>query len=236
MFRRTAVAAAASVVLIGAPARLIAQDTTKTTAKESAGAPPDAERHARLARRGGGVRVGMWDVRALTAASDAKVSATPVFEGYMRRDLDLHLALEHSIGVWRRTQSVTQSGGPLGGSPTTSTAESYVIPQFTSITLFPLTRPEQRVEPFLKAGAGFALGVDDRSGDTGGLFGGTGTSLVPGYGVTGGAGLELRLSNALGLSAAGRYHWIRFLQDFSGGRTYEGFGAEAGMTYRFQFR
>jgi hypothetical protein len=223
-------------MLVGTPAGLIAQDTTKSTPTERTSTSPDVERHARLARRGGGVRIGMWDVRALTAPSGAKVSATPVLEGYMRRDLDLHLAIEHSIAVWRRTQTVTQSGGALGGGPTTSTAESYIIPQFTSITLFPLTRPEDRVEPFVKAGAGFALGVDDRSGDSGGLFGAPGTSLVPGFGITGGVGLEVRLSNALGLSAAGRYHWVRFLQDFSGERTYEGFGAEAGITYRFQFR
>jgi hypothetical protein len=152
--------------------------------------------------------------------------------------LDLHLAIEHSVGVWRRTQAITEtSTGPLGGTTqSTSTQESYIIPQFTSIAFFPLTRPEQRVEPYVKAGAGFALGVDDRSGDGGGLFAGAGTSLVPGYGVTSGVGLEWRLSTALGVATAGRYHWIRFVQDFSGRRTFEGFGAEVGVTYRFQFR
>jgi hypothetical protein len=239
MLRRTAVAAAATFMIIGAPAVVIAQSATQSTSKDSTRtAAADLERNARLARRGGGVRVGAWDVRALAAPADAKVSATPVLEGYVRRGLDLHLALENSVGVWRRTQSVTQTTtGPLGGSTqSTSTVESYVIPQFTSIVLFPLTRPEQRVEPFVKAGAGFALGVDDRSGDSGSLFGSSGTSLVPGYGVNGGVGVELRLSSALGLAAAGRYQWIRFLQDFSGRRTFEGFGAEVGLTYRFQFR
>jgi hypothetical protein len=174
----------------------------------------------------------------LTATSGAAVSKTPALEGYVRRGLDLHLAIEHSVGVWRRTQSVTQtSSDPLGGTTqSTSTLETYVIPQFTSIALYPITRPEQRFEPYLKGGAGFALGVEDRSGTGGGLFTGGGASLVPGYGLSGSAGVELRLSNALGLTGAGRYQWIRFFQELSSERTYEGFGAEVGVTYRFQFR
>jgi opacity protein-like surface antigen len=235
MLRTSAIATTAALILLAAPTVASAQAAAREPQRDTANANTDLERRAHLARRGGGVRVGMWDVRALTAPSGAKVSVTPVFEGYVRRGLDLHLALEHSIGVWRRTQTVTQSGGPLGGS-TQSTAESYVIPQFTSIAFFPLTRPHQRFEPFVKAGAGFALGIEDRSGDAGGLFGGTGTSLVPGYGLTGGAGMEVRLSSAVGLAATGRYNWVRFLQDFGGRRTYEGFGAEVGVTYRFQFR
>jgi len=69
---------------------------------------------------------------------------------------------------------------------------------------FPVTRPEQHVEPYVKAGAGFALGIDDRSGSGDGLFSTAGTSLVPGFGPTGGAGVEWRLSRVLGLAAAGR--------------------------------
>jgi hypothetical protein len=215
-----------------------AQDAARAEVRDTARGAPDLEKRARLARRGGGVRVGTWDVRGLTATSGAAVSKTPALEGYVRRGLDLHLAIEHSVGVWRRTQSVTQtSPGPLGGTTqSTSTLETYVIPQFTSISFFPVTRPEQRFEPFLKAGAGFALGVEDRTGTGGGLFTGGGASLVPGYGLAGGAGVELRLSGALGLTGAGRYQWIRFFQELSGERTYEGFGAEVGVTYRFQFR
>jgi len=191
-----------------------------------------------VARRGGGIRVGAWDVRGLNAASDASVSTTPAVEGYVRRGLDLHLAIEHSVAVWRRSQRVTQtSTGPLGGTTqSTSTLETYIVPQYTSIAFFPLTRPEHRVEPYVKAGAGFALGVDDRSGSGDGLFSSPGLSLVPGYGASGGTGVEWRLTDALGLAAAGRYQWICFFQELSGRRTFEGFGAEVGITYRFQFR
>jgi hypothetical protein len=235
---RSCVVITTALVLAGLPADASAQDATRAGGRDSVTIAPDLEKRARLARRGGGVRVGTWDVRGLSTTSGAIVSKTPAFEGYMRRGLDLHLAIEHSVGVWRRTQSVTQTTTPPIGPPTqsTSTLETYVIPQFTSIAFFPVTKPGHRVEPYVKAGAGFAVGVDDRSGDGGGLFSGSGTSLVPGYGLSSGAGLELRLSNALGLTAAGRYQWVRFFQELAGRRTYEGFGAEAGVTYRFQFR
>jgi hypothetical protein len=235
---RTSAIVAMAFILVGNVGVARAQDGARAGGRDSGSVAPDLEKRARLARRGGGVRVGTWDVRGLTATSGAAVSRTPAFEGYVRRGLDLHLAIEHSVGVWRRTQSATQtSTDPLGGTTqSTSTLETYVVPQFTSITFFPITRPEQRFEPYLKAGAGFALGVEDRSGTGGGLFTGGGASLVPGYGLSGGAGLELRLSSALGLTGAGRYQWIRFFQELTGARTYEGFGAEVGVTYRFQFR
>ncbi|MFN2564025.1 MAG: outer membrane protein [Gemmatimonadaceae bacterium] len=238
MLRGRTIIAAAALVLAGAPDAARAQESARPLGRDSGSAGVDVERRARLGRRGGGVRVGTWDVRGLTASSGATVSTTPAFEGYVRRGLDLHLAIEHSVGVWRRTQRVTEtSTGPLGTTQSMSTLESYIIPQFTSIAFFPLTRPEHRIEPYVKAGAGFALGVDDRNGDGGGLFvGGGGTSLIPGYGVTGGAGVEWRLTGALGLTGAGRYQWIRFFQELSSRRTFEGFGAEAGVTYRFQFR
>jgi hypothetical protein len=235
---RTSVIVATAFMLTGNVGVARAQDAARAGGRDSGSVAPDLEKRARLARRGGGVRVGTWDVRGLTSTSGAAVARTPAFEGYMRRGLDLHLAIEHSVGVWRRTQSVTQtSSNPLGGTTTsTSTLETYVIPQFTSISFFPITRPEHRFEPYVKAGAGFAVGVEDRTGSGGGLFAGGGASLVPGYGLSGGAGLELRLSNALGLTGAGRYQWIRFFQELSSERTYEGFGAEVGVTYRFQFR
>ena len=238
MLRGRMIAAAAAVVLAFAPAVGPAQQPAQRVARDSGGAASDVERGARLARRGGGVRAGAWDVRGLSASADADVSTTLALEGYVRRGLDLHLAIEHSVSVWRRTQKVTQtSTSPLGGTTqSTSTLETYVVPQFTSIVFFPLTRPEHRVEPYVKAGAGFALGVDDRSGSGGGLFADAGMSLVPGYGVTGGAGVEWRLTEALGLTGAGRYQWIRFFQELDSRRTFEGFGADIGVTYRFQFR
>ena len=223
--------------LAWSPALALSQEAPRAGGRDTARAELDQERQARLARRGGGVRVGTWDVRGLATVAGATASRTPALEGYVRRGLDLHLALEHSVGFWRRTQTATQtSSGPLGTTQTTSTLETYVIPQLTSVSFFPVTRPAQRVEPYVKAGAGFAIGVDDRTGDGGVLFSSEGMSLVPGFGLSGSTGLEVRLTNALGLAAAARYQWIRFFQDLASQRTFEGFGAEVGVTYRFQFR
>ena len=237
MLRRSAIAAT-TLVLATTPAVLPSQEPSRPVGRDSASTNVDVEKRARLGRRGGGIRVSTWDVRGLSTTSGADVSKMPSFEGYMRRGLDMHLAIEHSVAVWRRSQRVTETTtGPLGGTTTsTSTLDTYVIPQFTSIAFFPVSRPEHRVEPYLKAGAGFALGVDDRSGDGGGLFAASGVSLVPGYGVSSSTGIEARFSNALGVNVAGRYQWVRFFQELSGRRTYEGFGIEAGVTYRFQFR
>lgn len=236
MLRRSMIAAT-TLVLATTPTIANAQESARPIGRDSTSTRVDVEQRARLARRGGGIRVSTWDVRSLPTTSGAEVSKIPAFEGYMRRGLDMHLAMEHSVGVWRRSQRVTETTtGPLGTTTSTSTVETYVVPQFTSIALFPVSRPEHRVEPYVKAGAGFALGVDDRSGDGGALFATSGVSLVPGYGLSSSTGVEARFSNALGVNVAGRYQWVRFFQELSGKRTYEGFGIEAGMTYRFQFR
>lgn len=221
--------------LFAAAAPLGAQATPGDTNR--LGQPLDPERKAQLARRGGGVRIGFWNVRELAGASEGTESETPAFEGYVRKGLDAHLALEHSVGFWRHRQVVTTTGGPLGGT-TTSRIDAYVVPQQTSIVFFPLTRPSQRIEPFLRGGLGFTLGVEDRKGDGGSLFsaGGDGLSMVIGLGATAGGGVEWRLGEALGISTSARYQYIRFLEELAGKETYQGLGADVGLTYRFQFR
>lgn len=212
-----------------------AQVTTDTT---TARRPLDPERQAELARRGGGIRVGTWAVRGPEVPEGGSESETLAFEGYVRKGLDAHLALENSVGFWRYRQVITTtSGGVLGGT-STSRVDAYVVPQQTSIVFFPVTRPDQRIEPFLRAGLGLTLGIEDRKGEGGGLFGagGDGISMVVGFGATGGGGVEWRLTDALGISASGRYQWVRFLQELAGSETYQGVGADVGITYRFQFR
>lgn len=230
MTRRVLVALAAT--LFAVPAATVAQVTTPT---DTAGRL-DPERQAQLARRSGGLRVGSWNVRDLTTPSGARDSETPAFEGYVRKGLDRHLALENSVGFWRRREVVTSSGGPLGGE-TTSTIDAYVIPQQTALVFYPVTGPESRLEPFLRGGIGLTLGVEDRDGDGTGLFtGGEGLSYAVGFGATAGPGLEWRPTNTLGLAVSGRYQWVRFFQEFAGRETYQGIAADLGITYRFQFR
>ncbi|GAC1697373.1 MAG: hypothetical protein NVS9B3_15110 [Gemmatimonadaceae bacterium] len=205
-------------------------DTTK---------PVDAERRAQMERRGGGLRVGTFNPNGLTDPTGSSSSTSPVFEGYVRTGLDLHLVLENSVGVWRRSQTVTQTTNGLTGSTTTTeTRDTYIIPQLTSVVFYPATAPDDAFEPYVGAGIGFALGVDDRKGGgSTSLFGGSsGVSLSPGLGAQTGLGVEYRFTQALGAAVGGRYQYIRFLQDVGGRDTYQGLGATVGLTYRFQFR
>ena len=195
----------------------------------------DLERAARLARRGAGVQVGVWQVRGLQEPSGVTHAETPLVEGYFRKGLDRHLALETTVSFWRRTQTAQQSGGLLGGGSEERVA-SYIIPQITALKLYPFTEPGQRAEPYVVGGAGFALGIDDRESSAGGAFGtASGTAMAMGFGLKGGTGVEWRFSRAFGLSAGARYQWFRFLQELGGDRTYGGFGVDGGLTYRFQF-
>src|ERR671914_1803135 len=119
------------------------------------------EQRVKAMRRGAGLRVGMWDVRGLAQVSGARVNESPLFEGYFQKGLDLHLALENTVGVYRREQRLTRPGG-IGGGTVEEKVAAYVIPQFTSLKFYPFTRPEQRFEPYLSGGAGGTIGVDDR--------------------------------------------------------------------------
>jgi hypothetical protein len=197
-----------------------------------------AERRVKAMRRGAGLRVGTWDVRGLSEVSGARVNESPLFEGYFQTGLDLHLALENTVAVYRREQTITRPGG-IGGGTVEEKLAAYVIPQFTSLKVYPFSRPEQRFEPYILGGAGLTIGVDDReNSETGGLLGGGGESgigFVAGFGLKGGLGIELRFSEAFGIGAGGRYQWVRFFGELAGERTYRGFGADVGVTYRFQY-
>ncbi|MGH7545612.1 MAG: hypothetical protein ACREKI_05460 [Gemmatimonadota bacterium] len=190
----------------------------------------DPERAATLKRKGAGLRVGAWWVQDLAQISDAEYSQWPSFEGYFQKGLDLHLTIETTLGLWRRSQEIEESG--LGGGE--QRVQSFVIPAFTALKMYPFTRPADRLEPYLTAGVGLALGVDDREGSD--LLGvGTGTAVLTGFGFKLGTGFDWNFGSAFGLSANGRYQWIRFNEELGGKRTYRGLGAEAGITYRFQF-
>jgi opacity protein-like surface antigen len=198
------------------------------TSGDTAATTPDVVKHAQLARRGGGLRVGPWHLNGEDASTSSASSTIPDFEGYVRTGLDLHLVLENSVGVWRQRQSASASGGLLGSSG--SSADAYIIPQFTSIVFYPMTTPNDRLEPFVRGGIGFALGVQDPQS------GGGSISFTPGFGLTSGLGVEWRMTDALGLALSSRYQWIRFFQEFGPQQTYQGPVVEAGVTYRFQYR
>lgn len=208
-----------------------AQDSTKT--REST-----AETRARLARSAAGIVVGPWELRGVEPPSGVEVSTMPMFSGYLRKGLDMRLALENGIGVWRRVQTTPATGG-IGGTPGEE-VQSWVVAQTTAIRFFPVTDAGARFEPWILGGAGFTLGIDDRETNGGGILGGsaggTGVAMVPGLSLQGGVGTEWWFAQSFALNAAARYQWTRFLEDFGGERTYQGPVYELGITYKFRYQ
>jgi hypothetical protein len=201
----------------------------------------DIEAEAKRSRSGAGLRGGSWTLQGHTTPSGATETRTPLFEGYFAKGIDLHLALENSVSFWRLSQKATTSGGGLlGGGTSTQVINSYIIPQLTAIRAHPFTRPTAPVEPYLLAGVGLTLGVEDRSGESGGIFGvggSSGTSFNMGIGGAGGVGVEWHATQAFGLAAGVRYQYVKFLNGSLGGNdVYKGYGFQGGVTYRFQYR
>ncbi len=220
---RTLTVVAVSLLALGA-ASARAQDTTRT---------PEEARASR-ARRGAGIMIGTWSMVDDPATGGATTSDSPVAEGYFRKGIDKHLALETSVGIWRRVVEAPASGG-LGGSAGGRTT-AILIPQMTAIKLFPFTAPGDAVEPFIAGGVGFTLGFQSESGG-GGLLGGSGgaTGLIVGVGASASAGVEWKLGEAFGVAVGGHYTYTQFFDDLVGERMYRGTGVKAGLTYRFQY-
>ena len=187
-----------------------------------------ADRAAREARRGAGVRVGVWDVED-PARVNARFSSSPLFEFYLQRGLDEHLVLENSGGVWRRITHERQQL-PIGSD--TVETKAYIIPLLTSLKLYPLTSPSNTLEPYIMGGLGLALGIEEESPNA---IGGGGTSVVTGFGIRAAAGLELHIGSTFGASAAGRYQWMKMSGDLGLENTFKGVGLEGGLTFRFNF-
>jgi hypothetical protein len=208
-----------------------AQDSTKS--REST-----AETRARLARSAAGLTVGPWELRGVEPPSGVDVSTLPMFSGYIRKGLDVRLALENGIGVWRRVQTTPPTGG-IGGSPGEE-VQSWVVAQSTAIRFFPATDAGATFEPWILGGAGITLGIDDRETSGGGILGGStggaGVAIVPGFSLQGGVGTEWWFSRSLALNVGARYQWTRFLEEFGGERTYQGPVYEAGFTYKFRYQ
>jgi hypothetical protein len=182
----------------------------------------DPERRAQLQRQGAGFRLGAWRVTGLEER-EGTLSRSPFIEGYFQRGLDLHLALESTAGVWRQRRIVN------GGQ-----ADAYVIPLYTALKFYP-TRPDRTFEPFVGAGIGLALGIEDRQDD--GLLGATsGTHFATGFGAKGGAGFEWRFSPAFGLAVGAAYQWVRYGDRLDGQDTFRGLAINGGLVYRFQYR
>ena len=202
-----------------------AQDVAKTQS--------EPEARANMARRGAGVNLGTWSLLDTPSGTGVRTSDSPLLEGYFRKGIDKHLALETTVGIWRREIETPATGG-LGGSPAATTS-AILLPQFTGLKLYPFTTPDDAFEPYVSAGVGFTLGF--QSGSGGGALGGGGggSGIIPGVGAGGGVGVEWRFSTAFGLAAGAHYTYIHFFQDLAGTQMYRGLGVKAGLTYRFQY-
>jgi hypothetical protein len=219
-------------VRIGTIAALVAAITFAPLAAQTT-PESEQEREARLARSGAGLRVGFWNVANLREAENATTSTWPYIEGYFQRGLDRHLAIESSIGLYRRQERIEGTSGPLGTAPSTTTA--YIVPLLTSVKFYPFTQPGAALEPHVLAGVGFALGIEDQEGGSGGLLRSPGTVVVTGFGARGGAGLDIRLGDTFGFSAGAGYQWIRFSDPVGGLETYAGPTFTTVLTYRLRF-
>jgi hypothetical protein len=167
--------------------------------------------HAQV-RRGGGLRVGAWNVDV-----EPWVTRSPHFELYLDRGLDDDLALENSVGVWRAVVNQTKA---------------YIVPLMTSLKFYPLTEPEDRFEPYVMGGLGFAFGVQDEDENA---IGGANSTLVTGIGVRAGVGVEVRVVGGFGIAAHGKYQWIHFGEEVGTMETFAGVGLEGVVTYRVPF-
>lgn len=172
------------------------------------GAPADA--HAQHSRRGGGLRVGSWNVK-VAPWMDRSAHA----EGHIQRGLGDDLALENSIGVWRVVVNQTKA---------------YIVPLLTSLTYYPLSAQERRIEPFVTAGVGVAFGIQDEPDSA---IGATGTTIVTGIGARAGLGIEVHVVRGFGIGAGGKYQWVHFGDEVGTMETFAGVGWEGSVFYRF---
>lgn len=219
-----------ALVMIGSPAIATAQ-TGSDTRRDYRDSVDVREREVKRQRQGAGLRIGTWRLASLSSVSGATYSSLPAFEGYWQHGLDRHLAIETGVGFWQRTQHASSGAG-------NEQVASYVLPMTTSIKLYPATSPSDALEPFVMAGAGLTLGIDDRNTVSGGLLGGSGgngTLLIPGIGLRVGGGVEYRLGSAFGVSVTAGYQYVRFFEEVGSDRTYKGMQVMGGLTYRFQY-
>jgi len=196
----------------------------------------DAETGAKRARGGGGLRAGSWQVDGLDEPASGSASESITAEGWFQKGLDLHLALESTLGFWQRTQSSTETGSL--GAETDRELHTYLVPTLTTLKIYPFTRPSSPLEPFLAAGVGVVLGIDqEKVSSTDPLVpSDNSTTFHTGLGIQTGVGMDWNSGSPFGLTLGGRYQWATFAEDVGGQALYRGFVVNAGVTYHFQYQ
>jgi hypothetical protein len=172
--------------------------------------PTPAQLHGQQARRGGGLRVGAWNVDV-----DPWVERSADFDAFYQRALGDDLALENSLSGWRAVVNQTRA---------------YIVPLLTSLKYYPVSSPADRVEPYVMGGVGIAFGIQDEPDNA---IGGTGSTIVTGVALRTGLGVEVRVFRGLGVAASGKYQWVHFGDDVGTMQTFAGVGWAGAVVYRF---
>lgn len=179
-------------------------------------------------RNGGGLQISTWQPEEQAGVENSSMVA---FQGWFEKGLDLHLAWQNTIGYWHRTTTWSQTDF-LG--TTTHELQTHLVPTITALRLYPFTTPADRVEPFLFGGAGVVLGFEQEKAN--GIVANSGVGMHTGLGLRAGVGVDLRATEAFGVTIGGHFESASFGQEKSGERLYKGFGFDAGLNYRFQYR
>jgi len=185
-------------------------------------------------RAGAGLRVGNWEVDDLVRPPSGRASETVAVQGWFQKGLDARMVLENTLGFWQRNQSMTTPGS--FGTQTRRELTTYLVPTITALKLYPSMPPTSPVEPYVVAGAGAVLGIDqEKITSTDPLVAsGSNTTFQPGLGIETGAGLDWISKGAFGVTAGARYRWASFQKSVGDKKLYRGMGLNIGLTYRFQ--
>lgn len=195
-------------------------------------APADSvEAHAQRARNGGGLAIGSWNPDQLAGVRSEDL---PGFQAWFEKGIDLHLSWLNSVGYWRRRSTWTTANLLTG--TTRHERQTHLVPTLTSLCLYPFTKPTDRWEPFVNAGAGPVLAIQQEKSSSGTGSTGQPTAMHAGLGIRAGVGVEVRMNPEFGLRAGAHFESASYDDSLEGQRLFKGWGGDLGLTYRFQYR
>ncbi len=179
-----------------------------------------------------GIRLGTWIDQGGKIHDDNVTADFPSASFYTELFYDLRLVpqlfLELSMGVAGRGDAVFISGNDryIG------TINLYPI--LLQLKISPLARRSLRVQPFLIGGGGLVFGKQNTD-----VIRSIGPYLDPYYAEQSetnlaavvGAGVDLALSDQIGLNLTGKYHSITFGHGLAGIKDYSGTAISVGVAY-----
>jgi hypothetical protein len=202
-----------------------------TTATAHAAYPRDeATSGTEQLRNGAGLQVSSWQPDKPIGFDN---TGTMAFQGYLLKGLDLHLAWDNTLGFWQRTTKWSDTQ-PIFGT-TNHELDTYLVPTITALRLYPFTTPEKLVEPYMSAGVGPVFGIQQMK-ISGSFTPENTTNMLAGFGVRAGAGVDIRGAGPFGVTLGGHFESASFGEEMVGERVYQAWGADFGLTYRFQYR